>query len=109
MYIVVGKFWDFYLISSTFHHIHLKKLKTEKEDTDTFRFNFYFQGLWLFYGEKCFPEPVEMAMLSHTRHLKSTIESSLANYKFEGLPCVSVFSGYIQLRLLLAGDTMYYW
>ena len=43
-----------------------------------------------------FPESVEITLLLETKHLKNILESSLANYKFEGQPCVSVFSGYIQ-------------
>ena len=33
------------------------------------------------------------------------MESFLANCEDEGLPCMSVFSGYIQLTLLQEGDT----
>ena len=34
------------------------------------------EGLRLFCGEECFPEPVEIIVLSHTRRLKNIMESS---------------------------------
>ena len=44
---------------------------------------------------ECFPEPVEIVMLSQTRRLKYIMNSCSASYKFEGPLCVS---------LLKAGD-----
>ena len=76
----------------------------KEKDKDTIRLKFYFWGL--FYREECFPEPVEIVTLPQKRHLKNIRESSLANYKFEGPSCASVFSSYIQQRLLLVGGVM---
>ena len=56
-----------------------------------------------FSSAECFPELVEIAMFFLTRRLKNVLESSLASYQFVGSPYVSVFSGYVQLRLLSSG------
>ena len=54
---------------------------------------------------ECFSELVEMAVLPQTRYLKDIMKSSLANYKYEGPPCVPVSGDDIQQQLLLAEDT----
>ena len=77
----------------------------EKEkDKDTSRLNFYLWGPQPFHVVEYFPGPVEIAMLPESRYLKKIMESSWPNCKFEGHH-MSVFNGYVQQRLLLAGDT----
>ena len=36
----------------------------QERDRDAFKLNFYFRDLRPFCGEECFPEPVEMAVLT---------------------------------------------
>ena len=75
------------------------------KDKDTLKLNFHFWSLRLFCGMEYFSKLIEIAVFPLSRHLKNFIESFLAYCKFEGLPCASVFSGYVPRRLLQAGGT----
>ena len=63
-----------------------------ERDRDTFKLNFYFQGLQLFCGDEHFVEQVEMAMLPG--------QGSFRNLRNHFGKCVPAFSWYVQLMLL---------
>ncbi len=72
-----------------------------------FKFCFYSTGLQIFIGRECSSRARKMSS-TPLYGFKRSQESFLVNCKFDGLPWVSVFSRYVQLTLLQAGDTLCY-
>ena len=77
------------------------------KDRDAFRLDFYFHGLWLLCGDECFPEPAEITALPSWGVGRILWNHFWQILSLRDLPCWSVFSGYVQQRLLLAGDKMH--
>ena len=63
------------------------------------------QHNWLFFPLFSATKSNQIHVFIGSLRQKNIIESSFANCKFEEPPCVSVFRGYIQRELWVAGDT----
>ena len=73
------------------------------KDKDTFK-HFFF-SVYNYFVVKCFPEPVKITVLPGQGVRGVSEILFLSNCKFEGLLYMSVFSWYVQLLLLQAGNT----
>ena len=106
----IGNWFPFFLFSFTCYLLFVwwscKRMNDGKErDRDTFEVNFIFGVYNYFVVWNVLLNQKKWACFS-VEAFEVSQESFLANSEFEGPPSVSVFSRYVQLTLLRAGDTM---